>query len=712
MATEEKKYLINIESNLDKYAKEADEARKKVEELTIENYKLKNSDTATTEQLEKSNAALRVAQKEYRSAKTNLDNYTQANKAQSLSYDQLYKQWTLAQKELKSMSNAYVINEKGVRVLSEEYKKQSKVVADAKKSLDQFGKGINDNRLNVGNYTSALQGLPGPLGMAVSGVQRLAGALKTLLINPIVLAIAALVAALASLYKSFKETDAGATFLKAKMEQLNAAWSVYLQTVRRAGGDEDALKHLKDATKAAREYVYELDRINDRIINNMSQMEQDEANIEKYLLKSKDQTLPIKERIEYLEKAQELERKIRDIRIKDAEDLYNEELKLAAEKYNIDIKLLDRYVQADDRTAQMMLENDENLARVRNNMNDEYSKKLEELYAKKAQLERESDAGQKRIMSELSGLYKREITEAEAKEKAKREDAIKEKKAADKMILEIEKATNAEQLKEREKYVADTINQLTEEINSQLELYQQADEYEKNRELINSQNRLAIKESEIQNQFELKQEQLSNDRELELASAERTGADIKLINEKYANYQKQLDYEVAQAKLNVYANFAGSIAQLFGEQTKLGRVAAVAQTAINTYTAAMSVFKDTPGGIILRSLAAAGTVMTGLATIKKILSVKSGLPGDSGSGGSAPTAITSTAAVRTFATPIPTVSQPQLTQQQLNALPQQPMVTAQEIANAISKLPAPIVTVEDINAKVSRKNKVDVRGVI
>jgi len=218
MATEEKKYLVNIESNLDKYAKEAEEAAKKVAELTIANNQVKNSGKASGEEIEKSNAALRNAQKEYRNAKKSVDLATAANKAQSGSYDQLYKQWTLAQKELKSMSNAYIINKDGVRVLSEEYKKQSIVVANAKKSLDQFGKGINDNRLNVGNYTSALQGLPGPMGMAVSGVQRLAGALKTLLINPIVLAVAALVAALASLYKSFKETDAGATYLKSKME--------------------------------------------------------------------------------------------------------------------------------------------------------------------------------------------------------------------------------------------------------------------------------------------------------------------------------------------------------------------------------------------------------------------------------------------------------------------------------------------------------------
>jgi hypothetical protein len=714
MSTEEKKYLVNIESNLDKYAKEADEARKKVEELTIENYKLKNSDKATSEELERSNAALRVAQKEYRSAKTNLDNVTEANKSQSLSYNQLYKQWTLAQKELKNMANAYVINEKGVRVLSQEYIKQSKVVADAKKGLDAFGKGINDNRLNVGNYTSALQGLPGPMGMVISSVQRLAGALKTLLINPIVLAIAALVAALASLYKSFKETDAGATYFKAKMEQLHAAWSVYLQTVRLAGGDERAVKHLRDATKAAKEYIYRLDLINDRMTNNLNKYEQEEAAIEKYLLLSKDMTLPIAERIKYLEKAQEKEKEIKEMRIKDAEDLYNEEIKYAAEKYNIDVKLLDRFVQADDRTAQMMMENDKNVKRVRNNMNDEYSKKLEELYSKKAQLERESDSSQKRLVSQLSSLYKQEIKEAEDKEKAKAEDEKRMKQASVKLEIELEKIKNAELLKEREKFAADMISQLTEEIDSQFETFAKEDEYEKNRQLINSQNRLAIQESEVQNQWDLKQMQLDNDREMELSAAEKTGASVLLINEKYANYQKILDSEVADAKLKIYSDFAGSIASLFGEQTAIGRIAAVTQTAINTYVAAMSVYKDTPGGIIIRSLAAATAVLTGLSTIKKILEVKSGLPGDSGAS-MQNVIISNPITQRNFASTIPSsaITQAQLTQGQLNAIPnQQNLLTAQDIANAIKNLPNPVVTVEDINAKVKSVNKVTVRGTI
>jgi len=203
METEEKKYLVNIESNLDKYAKEAADARKKVEELTIENWKLQASDKSTAEEREKGNAALRNAQKEYRNAKKSIDLVTLANKAQSGSYEQLYRQWQTAQTQLKLMGNAYTTNAQGVRILSEKYKEQSKVVADAKKSLDAFGKGVNDNRLNVGNYSGALSEfgsqlgvLPGPIGRVATGIKSIGTAMKSLLLNPIVLLIAAIVAAL------------------------------------------------------------------------------------------------------------------------------------------------------------------------------------------------------------------------------------------------------------------------------------------------------------------------------------------------------------------------------------------------------------------------------------------------------------------------------------------------------------------------------------
>jgi hypothetical protein len=38
------------------------------------------------------------------------------------------------------------------------------------------------------------------------------------------------------------------------------------------------------------------------------------------------------------------------------------------------------------------------------------------------------------------------------------------------------------------------------------------------------------------------------------------------------------------------------------------------------------------------------------------------------------------------------------------------MLSANDIARAMAAMPAPVVTVEDINAKVRAKQKVDVRG--
>jgi hypothetical protein len=95
-------------------------------------------------------------------------------------------------------------------------------------------------------------------------------------------------------------------------------------------------------------------------------------------------------------------------------------------------------------------------------------------------------------------------------------------------------------------------------------------------------------------------------------------------------------------------------------------------------------------------------------------SIKANNSASSGGGGSsAPTAISNSApAQRTFAQSAGSsiFTQPQLSQPQLNAIPNQNLLTAADIANALKGLPAPVVTVEDINAKVKSVNKVAVRA--
>jgi hypothetical protein len=166
------------------------------------------------------------------------------------------------------------------------------------------------------------------------------------------------------------------------------------------------------------------------------------------------------------------------------------------------------------------------------------------------------------------------------------------------------------------------------------------------------------------------------------------------------------------AKLAVYADFAGAIAGLFEENTTIAKVAAIAQATISTYLAAQKVFQDTPGGLLIRSLAAAAAVVAGLARVKQIMAVNTSVKGGAVT---APTGISSSPpAQRAFATPVQSTifTQPQLTQGQLNALPQQNLLTADQIAAAFSKIPAPIVTVEDINVRINEVSKVQVRATI
>jgi hypothetical protein len=299
------------------------------------------------------------------------------------------------------------------------------------------------------------------------------------------------------------------------------------------------------------------------------------------------------------------------------------------------------------------------------------------------------------------------------------------------------KAGSAEMLlakAEYEKAVSDLDQETTKKAQAQLQkevddfkkaeeekrkLKEESDQANYERKLINQENDLQLMELENAYEFDIQRKALKNQYDQEIKAAEKTGADVTKINQKYALAQKKIGELELKAKLDAYANFAGNIAIIFGKNTAIGRAAAVVQTTIATYQAATEAYKAMAGipyvGPALGIVAAAAAVAAGLANVKAILDTKSGLPGDSGGGSmpSAPTAIASTPAVsRTYAsaTGSSVLSQPQLSQEQLNSIPNQNLLTANDIAKALESMPAPRVTVEDINAKTSEVRKVEVRA--
>jgi len=128
----------------------------------------------------------------------------------------------------------------------------------------------------------------------------------------------------------------------------------------------------------------------------------------------------------------------------------------------------------------------------------------------------------------------------------------------------------------------------------------------------------------MNDRFQAELDALKREEEAEIQSALKTGASVSLIVKKYAAIEKAIEYEKQQAKLAIVGSFAGSLAQLFGEETKLGKAAAITQTVINTYKGAMSAFAETPGGIVIKSLAAGTAIATGIAAVRNIMKAGKG----------------------------------------------------------------------------------------
>jgi plasmid maintenance system antidote protein VapI len=232
MADTKKTYLIDFKDNLAAYAKRAADARLEVDRLKEANKLLLESGKATPAMIEKANAALRTAQQEYKNAQKNVDLATKANKAHANSYEELYRRWQLAQTQLKLMEGSLKRNADGTYNLTNAYIKQKKAVNDAKVALDSFGRGVHDNRLNVANYSEALEGALGRLSMAPGILGQGASQLQSFMsmfgkVGVVGMAAAAGIAAVSTPFIAFfKGSQEGIHLLEQKVSGLKAAWRV------------------------------------------------------------------------------------------------------------------------------------------------------------------------------------------------------------------------------------------------------------------------------------------------------------------------------------------------------------------------------------------------------------------------------------------------------------------------------------------------------
>ena len=171
------------------------------------------------------------------------------------------------------------------------------------------------------------------------------------------------------------------------------------------------------------------------------------------------------------------------------------------------------------------------------------------------------------------------------------------------------------------------------------ELKKQADEQDKEQRKLNAdldfQERIARLESEEAGEYEIRYAQLENENALAIQKAdeqhqagqlsdEQYQRNIELIRKDYAKKKIAIDKSVEDAKLQAFQSVFGQIKGLVGEQTALGKAAAIAETTINTYMAAQKAYSAMAAipvvGPALGAVAAAAAIASGLMNVAKISS--------------------------------------------------------------------------------------------
>ena len=212
----------------------------------------------------------------------------------------------------------------------------------------------------------------------------------------------------------------------------------------------------------------------------------------------------------------------------------------------------------------------------------------------------------------------------DARDKAKAE---REKVAAEEAAL-LEKLAAEKEAARKKQEAADAaaLQKQIDNRNTIDALLQQAD-----LDSIQSTYDRAQAELEIQRQKDLETLRMAGATEAEIFRIQQQyDAKSKKLEEENEKFKEDLREADVQNALSAGSAVLGSIVDLVGEGSAVGKAAALAQVAIDTYGSATAAYKSVVGipvvGPVLAPIAAGVAVASGLASAKKIMSTK--IPGD------------------------------------------------------------------------------------
>lgn len=593
--------------------------------------------------------------------------------AEAESVETLRAKLALNTKELNKMSVEQRTNsEAGKQMVA-----QTKEISSKLKDLE---KEIGDTRRNVGNYaediekaTGSLGGLTGATGQMVQGMSTGITQVKAfnaaLMANPFIAIASAVLILIGHLEKLksrneelavgiktlfapvqfliAKITDAVASLLSAIVEGLNWMYDTQVNLL-------DALGVLPDGFKKAREEIKGVAQAQRDLYNaetdNILVMSKYKKELEQAKLLAADQTKSVAERKAALEKAIEISKQMEDAEVGLAKAKYEQvklENGLSYTKDEERRKEVEHEAAMEDLKAQYASqrkeiesqltgftksENDKRAAEEKTRA-DNYVKaqKAAAEKAKKAKEDAEKKAAEtaKKVQAEVLKSYEDGLTTLRLKIRESNIGIVDKRKALEdqdrlnQAILEKERYRLQQGLITQKEFDNIKLEQQIAFREKVAELEKEEAEKKKEQKALSVEQERIIEQANITSNFEKLAMNLETARKLEIEAAEKSGADVTAIEEKYAKLREELRKKEVNAKLQMTAEVAGQISNLLGQESAAGKAFALAQATINTYLGASKAIAQ---GGIWGVAQAAIVIAAGLKQVASIMKVKEEVP--------------------------------------------------------------------------------------
>jgi protein-disulfide isomerase-like protein with CxxC motif len=569
---------------------------------------------------------------EIKSTKTLLDN-------EATSVNALRAQLAQNTTELNKMSEAQRTTSKEGQDLTE----QTKALSDKLKELE---KSVGDNRRNVGNYAESVkdgilqtQGLTGGTGALVgqmksgiAGVQAFNAALKA---NPIIFVVSLVLTLIGIIEKLMKRNSELATSLNAAFAPFKVIFGRLLDWITGlfegvafvleniAKGVTWLLDKLglisEETKKAAAEgarLAGETQRIYQAETAALVPMAQMRREMEELKTLAADQNKSAAERTKLLEQARDKLHAIRDMELSVLDAKYKQikaENQLGYTSDEDARKEQEALAALEAAKASYATQEKEMIGQMTGFEKAERDKQVASAKAAAEKKKKETEAATK---AEAETVKK----QAEVLKKAQEETIKAYEQSVKTMELEIAEnqlRTGKTSIEESQRVINEQIalekfkrdqKLITEQeylnnvraLNLQFETEVKADadrrlEEKKAADALNLENDRALADMKLQNDLDNQITRLDAMKALEIANAEKIGAETTAITERFELMKDEVRRKYYNAQLEMAAGTAGQLSSLLGEESAAGKAFATAQALINTYLGASKALAQ--GGI-------------------------------------------------------------------------------------------------------------------